>query len=211
MKLENLKIDWSLATAAALGAVSAIAIMSVTQTVSRRQQIKKMKSDHAFLSTFPPPPQPQTEPPESLIREQLSRNYSFLGEDGMSAIRDSFVVVVGVGGVGSHAAHMLVRSGVKKIRVIDFDQVSLSSLNRHAVAVHKDVGTSKVECLKRHFGEIAPGCVVEPVVELFSIDVAEKVLAGNPDYVLDCIDNIKTKIDLLKYCHDHNIKVISSM
>lgn len=66
---------------------------------------------------------------EIIVRESLARNYVFFGEEGMGKIRDSLVVVVGVGGVGSAVATMLVRSGVGRIRIIDFDQVSLSSLN----------------------------------------------------------------------------------
>lgn len=66
---------------------------------------------------------------ELIIRESLARNYVFFGPEGMSRIREAFVVVVGLGGVGSAAATMLVRSGVKKVRLVDFDQVSLSSLN----------------------------------------------------------------------------------
>jgi hypothetical protein len=66
---------------------------------------------------------------EVIIRESLARNYVFFGEEGMEKIRSSYVIVVGLGGVGSAAATMLVRSGVRKIRLIDFDQVSLSSLN----------------------------------------------------------------------------------
>lgn len=66
---------------------------------------------------------------EVIIREALARNYAFFGDEGMAKIRESFVVVVGLGGVGSATAAMLVRSGVRKIRLVDFDQVSLSSLN----------------------------------------------------------------------------------
>lgn len=69
---------------------------------------------------------------EVIIREALARNYVFLGEDKMDQVRKKFVVVVGLGGVGSAAAVMLVRSGIRKIRIIDFDQVSLSSLNVRA-------------------------------------------------------------------------------
>ena len=68
---------------------------------------------------------------------------SFFGDSGFSELQKSFVIVVGLGGVGSHAANMLVRSGVGSIRLIDFDQVTLSSLNRHALASMADVGTSK--------------------------------------------------------------------
>lgn len=66
---------------------------------------------------------------EVIVREALARNYAFFGEEKMAELREKFVVVVGLGGVGSAAAVMLVRSGIKKIRIIDFDQVSLSSLN----------------------------------------------------------------------------------
>ncbi|KAJ1021096.1 hypothetical protein NDA16_003882 [Ustilago loliicola] len=148
---------------------------------------------------------------ESLIREQLSRNYSFLGEEGMKAIRNSFVIVVGAGGVGSWAALMLLRSGVSKLRLIDFDQVSLSSLNRHACATLEDVGRPKVVCCAEKFAQIAPWAKLEAWVELFRADEAERLLGGNPTYVVDAIDNIDTKVDLLRFCAERKIKVISSM
>ncbi|KAN0064299.1 hypothetical protein ACQY0O_002490 [Thecaphora frezii] len=148
---------------------------------------------------------------ESLIREQLSRNYSFLGDDGMQHIRDSFVIVVGAGGVGSWAALMLLRSGVGRLRLIDFDQVSLSSLNRHACATLADVGRPKVVCCAEKFGQIAPWAKLEAWVELFRGDEAPRLLGGNPTYVVDAIDNIDTKVELLRYCAENKIKVISSM
>lgn len=148
---------------------------------------------------------------ESLIREQLSRNYSFLGDEGMDAIRNAFVIVVGAGGVGSWAALMLLRSGVGRIRLIDFDQVSLSSLNRHACATLADVGRPKVVCCAEKFAQIAPWAKVEAWVELFRGDEAARLLGGRPTYVIDAIDNIDTKVDLLKYCADHRIKCFSSM
>lgn len=149
---------------------------------------------------------------EELIREQLARNYAFLGDDGMEKLRNQFVVIVGAGGVGSNVVTALVRSGFTKIRIIDFDQVTLSSLNRHAVATVKDVGVSKVECLRRHLKEIAPWCQIEAVNELFSAECAPRLISeGSPDYVVDCIDNIDTKVDLLAYCHNKGIPVVSSM
>ena len=164
-----------------------------------------------YLSTLAGARAKATEYDESLIREQLSRNYSFLGDEGMSVIRRSFVVVVGAGGVGSWAALMLIRSGVGKLRIIDFDQVSLSSLNRHACAALRDVGRPKVACCADAFASIAPWATVEPVNELFRASEAERLLAGNPDYVVDAIDNIDTKVDLLTFCAARRIKVISSM
>jgi tRNA A37 threonylcarbamoyladenosine dehydratase len=84
-------------------------------------------------------------------------------------------------------------------------------LNRHAVATQKDVGKSKVKVLTDHFSQICPNAVVEERNQLFSLDVAEELLSGSPTYVLDCIDNIKTKIELLHYCVTHRIPIVSSM
>ncbi|CAI2172164.1 2750_t:CDS:2 [Funneliformis geosporum] len=148
---------------------------------------------------------------ETLIKEQLARNIAFLGEEGVEKLRKSFVIIVGAGGVGSWAALMLIRSGVSHIRVIDFDQVTLSSLNRHAVATHSDVGTPKVIALQKHLKEIAPWAKVEPIIELFKKDHADQLLDGNADFIVDAIDNIDTKLYLLKYCHDQNLPIISSM
>ncbi|ODV79680.1 ubiquitin--protein ligase molybdopterin-converting factor [Suhomyces tanzawaensis NRRL Y-17324] len=158
-------------------------------------------------------PQPQREHSEELIREQLARNYAFLSEDGMQKVRDQRIVVVGAGGVGSWVATMLARSGVEHLRIIDFDQVSLSSLNRHAVANLKDVGISKVECLKNHLLQIAPWIDIQTRNQLWNLDSADELIFGDdfqPTYIVDCIDNIDTKVDLLAYCHEKKLQVISS-
>ncbi|QRG38179.1 hypothetical protein FDK38_002576 [Candidozyma auris] len=150
---------------------------------------------------------------EELIREQLTRNYAFLTEEGMNKVRNQRIVIVGAGGVGSWVTTMLVRSGVGKIRIIDFDQVSLSSLNRHAVAKLKDVGTSKVDCLKNHLLEIAPWVEIDVCNKLWNKDAGEELILGgnfDPTLVVDCIDNIDTKVDLLAFCHERKLKVISS-
>jgi tRNA A37 threonylcarbamoyladenosine dehydratase len=149
---------------------------------------------------------------EELIREQLARNYAFLGENGMKKVRNLSVVVVGCGGVGSWVCTMLVRSGVSKLRIIDFDQVSLSSLNRHAVATLEDVGTPKVHCLKKHLLKIAPWVEIEAVNQLWHLPQADTLLQGDETlYIVDCIDNIDTKVDLLAYAHEKKIPIISSM
>ncbi|AGO13806.1 AaceriAGL066Wp [[Ashbya] aceris (nom. inval.)] len=153
---------------------------------------------------------------EELYREQLARNYAFLGEDGMARLQQQYFIVVGAGGVGSWVVTMLVRSGCRKIKIIDFDQVSLSSLNRHSCATLNDVGHSKVEVLKSHLLKIAPWCEIEAVNELWHIDSAERLIFGaggqdKPTFVIDCIDNISTKVDLLEYVYRKGIPLISSM
>jgi len=149
--------------------------------------------------------------PEALILEQLSRNHSFLGSEGLQNVRNAFIIVVGLGGVGSWCTTMLVRSGVGRIRLIDFDQVTLSSLNRHAVATLEDVGTPKVECMKKHLSKVAPWVEIETCNEMWKMTAAEHLMTGSPVMVVDAIDNIETKVDLLTYCHTNSIPVISSM
>ena len=146
-----------------------------------------------------------------------------MGEKGLDRLRSSFVTVVGLGGVGSHATTALARSGVQKIRLIDFDQVTLSSLNRHAVATLADVGTPKVHCMRKRLEQITPWVRFDCRNELFGAhsaaallgpweyDLSDKEDQPRPDYVIDCIDNIDSKVALLLYCHRHDIKIVSSM
>lgn len=200
-------------TAIIASAVTGGAIFSF-QKLNRRKRTKQIKDDIPIeddWSEIDTPIRTSQEWDESLIREQLARNLAFLGDDGLDKVRKGFVIVVGAGGVGSWAATMLLRSGIGRLRIIDFDQVTLSSLNRHAVATHNDVGTPKVIALQTHFKQIAPWTQVEAWVDLFRKDDAHRLLLGNPDFVIDAIDNIDTKVDLLAYCHQNNIPVVSSM
>ncbi|KAG0365609.1 hypothetical protein BGZ54_006370 [Gamsiella multidivaricata] len=138
---------------------------------------------------------------EELVLEQLARNIAFLGEEGVQKLRDSFVVIVGAGGIGSWAASMLIKSGVGKVRIIDFDQISLSGLNQHATATRTDIGTPKAVAMKKHFRLIAPWVKVDARVERLQEDSADQLLSGD----------LHTKLQLLKYCYEHKIRVISSM
>ena len=145
-------------------------------------------------SKTPIRPKPINDP---IFREQLSRNEQFFKKQNQRTIEASYVIVVGLGGVGSHAAHMLARAGVGRLRLIDFDQVTLSSLNRHAVATRADVGVTKVEACKQHFLHFNPHCQVDAIPRMFTEEAAEELIlgkqGGRPDYVIDCIDDATTK------------------
>ncbi|KVI03079.1 Molybdenum cofactor biosynthesis, MoeB [Cynara cardunculus var. scolymus] len=147
---------------------------------------------------------------DEIVSEQLTRNIQFFGFDAQQKVTTSYVVVIGLGGVGSHAASMLLRSGVGRLLLVDFDQVSLSSLNRHAVATRIDVGTPKALCLKKHFSSIYPECHIDAKVLLYDASSEEEILLGDPDFVLDCIDNIDTKVALLAACVRRGLKVLSA-
>ncbi|TKA61404.1 hypothetical protein B0A55_11554, partial [Friedmanniomyces simplex] len=153
---------------------------------------------------------------EALVLEQLARNRVFLTDDGLAKLRKAFVIVVGCGGVGSHATAALARSGCGRLRLIDFDQVTLSSLNRHAVATLADVGTPKVHCLQKRLEQVVPWTHFECKNQLFAEKSAASQLGPwadgqKPDYVIDAIDNIDSKVGLLLYCHQNGIRVVSSM
>ncbi|KAL1625573.1 hypothetical protein SLS56_007232 [Neofusicoccum ribis] len=152
---------------------------------------------------------------DDLILEQLARNRVFLTDEGLAKLRSAFVIVVGCGGVGSHAVATLTRSGVSKLRLIDFDQVTLSSLNRHAVATLADVGTPKVHAIRKRLEQVAPWTRFDCRNELFSEAAAPRQLADldgqRPDFVIDAIDNIDSKVALLAYCRRNDIPVVSSM
>lgn len=165
--------------------------------------------------------------PEELRQEQLSRHELYFGKKNMDLIRSSNVCVVGLGGVGSHCAIMLARGGVERLRLIDFDQVTLSSLNRHACATLKDVGISKVECVKNTCLQLglAPESV-DTRVEMYTKETGPNLLSlatmpkrngesidGSEkwDIVIDCIDDVPTKAALLTYCIRNKIRVLSCM
>ena len=122
-------------------------------------------------------------------------------------------MVVGLGGVGSHCAHLVARSGVERLILIDFDQVTLSSTNRHATATLKDVGTPKVTAVKRFLAQVCPNCQVFDLNEMFTKESASSLLDkfGKIDFIVDAIDDLPTKAYLIKSCVDRNIKFLSSM
>jgi tRNA A37 threonylcarbamoyladenosine dehydratase len=159
--------------------------------------------------------------PQELRDEQLSRHTLYFGEAGMANLRHAKICVVGVGGVGSHTAHMLARAGVGYIRLIDFDQVTLSSLNRHACATLADVGIPKVVCLERFLQQICPDenyLKMDAVVEMYTAESGERLLQLDEfgkdakwDLVIDAIDDVPTKAALMAQCLKAGIRVLSCM
>lgn len=147
---------------------------------------------------------------ETFVSSKLFNYFTYFGKENYEKVRKSFIVVVGQGGVGSHVTSSQVRAGVAKLRIVDFDQVSVSSLNRHAFALTKDAGLSKVEVVKEYCKKINPNVHIETFEILLEKSNLKLLLDGEPDYVIDCIDNIHTKTDLLEYCNKQKIKVVCS-
>jgi tRNA A37 threonylcarbamoyladenosine dehydratase len=148
---------------------------------------------------------------ETLVLELLARNIAFFGEEGVKKIRNSFVIILGSGAVGSWTALMLARSGVEHIRIVDSGIVRLETMSRNSVAKISDIGKSKATIMKKYLAEIAPNAEIEPVKTRFNADTMEELLAGNPDYVVDTLPDVKDKVLLAKYCKEKNIKIMSAM
>lgn len=136
---------------------------------------------------------------------------AFYGEAGFARIRRARVAVIGVGGVGSHAALALARSGIGELDLIDADQISASSLNRFPAARPQDVGRPKTEVLANHLRETCPDTVVSGRQGFVDGASVKALLDPRPAGVIDAIDGLKPKIDLLEFCARADLIVVSSM
>ncbi len=134
-----------------------------------------------------------------------------LGEEGLARLQNSFVVVVGLGAVGSYATEALARSGVGKLRLIDFDEVNESNINRQLYALHSTIGRGKAELAAERVRDINPDCIIENSNTFVHADTLDEVLADNPDVVIDAIDSLNPKVALLAGTVERGFKVFSSM
>ncbi len=139
-----------------------------------------------------------------------SRTLLLLGEDNLKKLRSKHITIVGVGGVGGYVATMLVRAGVGRVRIIDFDTVSSSNINRQIVAYKSTLGKKKVDVLEKMLHEIDEGAEIEAIDKRLTSENIN-TLIGKTNLVVDAIDSINDKISLIVYCKQHNIPIISSM
>lgn len=141
----------------------------------------------------------------------LIRTAHYFGAEGMAKLAAAKVAVFGLGGVGSHAASALVRNGVGALRLVDFDTVTWSSLNRHAVATPADVGRPKVDVSAEALLRIHPGVRIEARREFFAEDTRGQLLDGALSFVIDAIDSVGPKVELLSACVAMQLPVISCL
>lgn len=139
------------------------------------------------------------------------RTEILIGKENIEKLNNSKVAVFGVGGVGSYVVEALVRAGVGEITIIDADNVDETNINRQLLATVDVVGKPKVDVLEKRILSINPEIKIHKIYDFYSPDNREKFFTYKYDYVVDAIDSISSKIDLIKYCYDNNIKIISSM
>ena len=141
----------------------------------------------------------------------FDRTISLIGADNFKKIQTKTVLIVGLGGVGGYAAEALVRSGIKKLILIDHDTIAESNINRQIISTTNNIGNSKVEEFKKRILEINPEC--EVITHKLFLDRTNYTLLDNYqiDYIVDCCDSTDTKKLLIDYTLEKDIKLISSM
>lgn len=143
--------------------------------------------------------------------EELLRVELLIGEEAVNKIRNANVCVFGVGGVGGFVAEALVRSGVGKITVFDSDVVAKSNLNRQIIATSDNVGEKKTEAIKKRLLSINPTAEITPIDCFYLPENAEKYPLGGFDYIVDAVDTVTAKLEIISRAKAANVPVISSM
>ncbi|EGV09622.1 tRNA threonylcarbamoyladenosine dehydratase [Parvimonas sp. G1425] len=140
-----------------------------------------------------------------------SRTETLIGKDSLNILKNSKVIVFGIGGVGSFTVESLCRCGIGEISLVDFDTIDITNVNRQIHAMLNNIGKYKVDEMKKRIELINPDIKVNIFKEKLEKDNIEKFNLKYYDYVVDAIDTITSKIYLIKYCFENNIKVISAM
>ncbi len=144
------------------------------------------------------------------MEEIFSRNVLFWGEEFQNFLKTKNVFVFGLGGVGGYALDSLARAGIENFTIIDFDTVSKSNINRQLIAQNSTVGMKKTELFEKKLKDINPNIKIKKIDDFFEEEDIEKVFSQNPDFIIDAIDSLKSKIKLIKYAKTNAIPIITS-
>lgn len=143
----------------------------------------------------------------------LNRTEALIGKESLEKLQNSNIVVFGLGGVGSYVVEGLVRAGIQNICIIDKDIVDITNINRQLIADTETVGKAKVDVQEERILKINPLAKVTKLKEFINKDNIEEIMskATHIDYVVDAIDTVSSKLEIIKYCNKNNIKIISCM
>ena len=145
------------------------------------------------------------------MSERFLRNELYFGIEISDKLKDTKVCVVGLGGVGAYAVEALVRLGVQNFVIIDKDKVDITNLNRQIIALESTIGKEKTTVVKERILDINPNAKVVEYPVFFNKETSDIILNEKPNYVIDAIDTITCKWELVKLCLDNEIDFISSM
>lgn len=143
--------------------------------------------------------------------ERFKRIELLLGQAALTRLSHSFIAVVGLGAVGSYAVEALARAGIGRLRLVDFDEIRESNINRQLYALGSTIGELKSAAAANRVRDINPSCKVEALNVFFAEESAEGVLADAPDIVIDAIDSLNPKVELLASARARSLELISVM
>lgn len=141
----------------------------------------------------------------------FERIIKLIGIEKFKLIQSKTVTVVGLGGVGGYAVEGLVRSGIEKIIIVDYDKIDITNLNRQLITNTTNIGKYKTDVMEEHIKNINPKCKVIKLNIKLDLDNINTLFNYKFDYLIDACDTVIVKEDLIKRCLDDNIKIISSM
>lgn len=130
------------------------------------------------------------------------------GEQGLASLQKAHVLVIGIGGVGSWAVEALARNAVGKLTLVDLDNIAESNMNRQIHALEDTLGKAKVTAMRERIAAINPLCEVAEIEDFVTPENLASILAGQPDVVVDCMDDTKAKIALAAYCKQQQLPLI---
>lgn len=142
---------------------------------------------------------------------QYARTRLLLGEDGLNRLHRARVAVFGIGGVGGYCCDALVRSGIMAIDLFDDDRVCLTNLNRQVIALHSTIGKHKVDVMEARLKDIQPGVQVGAHKMFYLPENADEIDLGMFDYVVDAVDTVTAKLELITRCSRLKVPIISAM
>ena len=145
------------------------------------------------------------------MEQQFERTSLLYGKENIDKLQNKHVAIFGVGGVGGYVVESLIRSGIGHISIFDNDVVSITNINRQIIALYSTIGQYKVGVLKKRILDINPNCEVHAYKMFVDENNINDIDFSQFDYVVDAIDTVKSKIAIIKKCHDENIKILSSM
>lgn len=145
------------------------------------------------------------------MSDQLIRTRLLIGDEPVERLRNARVAVFGVGGVGGFCVEALARAGVGTLHLYDDDTVSESNLNRQIAALHSTLGQPKAEVVAQRVKDINPDCQVKAIRMFYLPQNADEVDLKQYDYVIDCIDTVAAKLELVSRCTTLQVKIISAM
>lgn len=145
------------------------------------------------------------------MQNQFSRTQLLFGKAAINTLMGSRVAVFGIGGVGGYVVEVLARSGVGEMDIFDDDRVCLTNVNRQIYALISTVGQHKVDVAEKRIHDINPRCIVNKYQMFYLPSNADEIDLSVYDYVVDCIDTVSAKIELVKRCHKLHIPIISCM